>query len=109
MIVNRHIYLDEFKNMFKDAKVLAYNEPLIKVQIPGHGVFHLGELLTGSTRLMLILRNPPEKTYILIESLKHLHGVKLESGSFYAFARKDGRLYRFYIEGGKMKYQLFSK
>jgi len=109
MIGNKNYYLDEFINKFKGAEVLGRRGPFIEVRFPERGTFYLGELLTGSTRLMLSLRSPPERAYIFIESVKHLSGVKLERGSFLAYARKDKKLYRFFTEGGRMKHHPVGK
>ena len=106
MVQNKNHYLDEFLTKFIDATIIDYNYPFVKIQIPGYGVFHVGELLTGSTRLMDLLSNPPDNTYIYVQSLKLLHDViNLESGSFRAFARQDMKLYEVFKEEGGVKYQ----
>lgn len=101
-------YLEEFIiKKIKPTSVVGYKEPFTQINIPGHGVCNVAELLTGSTRLMLFLRNPPEKTYVYVDSIKQMHGVKLESGSFHVFSREKQKFYRVYIdEHGKMKNRL---
>ena len=59
---------------------------------------------------MLLLRNPPENAYVFCDSLKHLSdSVRLESGSIYAFARKEKKFYQLYVEDGKVKHRVLSR
>lgn len=108
-------YLERFisfvdQRQFKGITVLAQNGPFVKVKTAQHQVFNLAELFTGSTRLMLMLRNPPENAYVFCDSLKHLStSVRLESGSIYALARKEKKLYQLYAEDGKTKHRVLSR
>ena len=113
MVKDKDAYINDFLSyadrLFKGIQVLEKEERFIKVQTASHGIYNLAEIFTGSTRLMLLLRNPPPRTFVYCENPKHLQGFKLESGSFIFFSRKENKIYELFMEGGKTKHRLLSK
>lgn len=84
LVFGRNDFLTYFVKNFSN-NVVGERDPFTLVNVSNLGECHYAELFTGSMRLMRYLRQPPLKTYIYADSIKHLHGIKLESGHFYAY------------------------
>lgn len=105
MARGRNDYLDFFITKFAKG-VVGHQDLFTMVDVQNRGVCHFAELFTGSTRLMRSLRRPLPKTYIYLDRIRHIQGIKLEHGSFHAFSREKQKFYRVYLEDDKIKHRL---
>lgn len=92
-------YLDEFlgqiKKQFPGVRFLTKAQPLIRAQYKNQ-ILHIGELISGSNHLRLILHKPPENTIIYSPSRVHFYGIKLrnEGDSFIFYSQRDKDFFR---------------
>ncbi len=110
IVKEKDYYLNEFigilKRQYRDVTILSASpNPFVKARISGR-TFHLGELVSGSNRLRLELRNPPDSTYIYVKNRHELTGVDLEHGKFYYYLSSEGRAYKMENVDGEIRTEL---
>ena len=96
---DKNCYLNEFLTIIQkelpEIRLLSNIQPLLRAQYKNK-VLHLGELVSGSNHLRLILHQPPENTIIYAPSRVHFYGIKLrsEEDSFIFYSQRDKAFFK---------------
>lgn len=102
---DRNYYLNKIikiaQETFPGIRLLSSPTPLIRAQYRDT-ILHIGELMSGLNSVRLILKDPPENTFIYAPSRRQFYGVNLTQGSFLFYSEKDKRIYEMCLKGNTM-------
>jgi len=105
ILYDNDFYINKFTDYLKPRERLGKcSKNVFALAKDGKGIFNIGELFTGYSRLIINLATPPRRTVVLIPDKNHLKYIKLKSGyTFIVYDNKDKSYYRVFEEGGNIK------